>query len=149
MDKREFEALALDVMGRADMVVLATMGGEPYPRMRALFNLREAKRFPSLADYQRDKGLAVFLGTNTSSTKVRETGAEPWVSVYYMIPSEFKGICLSGKAFPDAEARAAIWVEGWELYYPLGRGDPDYTMLRVDPVRARGWNSMSAFDVEL
>ena len=149
MQRSELEAMALDIMGRADMVTLATMGGDPYPHMRALFNLREAKRFPSLAGYQRDKGLVVFLGTNTSSIKVRETGAEPWVSVYFMIPGEFKGLCLSGKAAPDPEARAAMWVEGWEMYYPKGRDDPDYTMLRVDPLRARGWASITPFDVAL
>jgi general stress protein 26 len=149
MDRNELETLALDIMSRADMVTLATMGADPYPHMRALFNLREAERFPGLAAYQSDKGLAAYLGTNTSSIKICETGKAPWVSVYYMIPSEFKGLCLSGKAIPDAEARASLWVEGWEMYYPKGRDDPDYTMLRVDPVRARGWNSMSAFDVAL
>jgi general stress protein 26 len=66
-----------------------------------------------------------------------------------MIPSDFKGLCLSGMAIPDAEARASLWVEGWEMYYPAGRDDPDYTVLRVDPVRARGWNSLSAFDMEI
>jgi general stress protein 26 len=149
VDRSELEALALDIMGRADMVSLATMGKEPYPHVRALFNLRDARRFPSLASYQADKGLSVYLGTNSSSIKLREVGEEPWVSVYYMIPSEFKGLCLSGKAVTDAEARAAVWIEGWEMYYPLGRDDPDYTMLRIDPVRARGWSGMSAFDLEL
>jgi general stress protein 26 len=117
--------------------------------VRALFNLRDAARFPGLASYQADKGLSVFLGTNSSSIKVREAGLEPWVSVYFMIPSEFKGLCLSGKALPDPEARAALWVEGWEMYYPKGRDDPDYTVLRVDPVRARGWSASAAFDLEL
>jgi general stress protein 26 len=149
MNRKELESLASDIMSRADMLSLATMGSDPYPHVRALFNLREAKRFPTLAAYQANKGLTVYLGTNTSSMKIRETGAEPWVSVYYMIPSEFKGLCLSGKALADPEARAALWVEGWEMYYPKGRDDPDYAVLRVDPVRARGWNSFAAFDVEL
>jgi general stress protein 26 len=149
MKKAELEALALDIMGRADMLALATMGGDPYPHVRALMNLRDAKKFPGLVGFHADKGLSIFLGTNTSSIKVRETGAEPWVSAYFMIPSEFKGVCLSGKALPDPKARAALWVEGWEMYYPQGRDDPDYTVLRIDPVRMRGWASMSAFDVEL
>ena len=149
MDRNELESLALDIMGRADMLTLTTMGKEPYPHVRALFNLRDAKRFPSLVSYQADKGLSVYLGTNTSSIKLREIGEEQWVSVYYMIPSEFRGLCLSGIAIPDAEARASLWVEGWEMYYPASRDDPDYTVLRVDPVRARGWNSMSAFDMEI
>jgi general stress protein 26 len=149
MERSELEATALDIMGRADMLALATTGDDPYPHVRALFNLRNAKNFPSLAAFHADKGLSVFLGTNTSSLKVREAGAEPWVSVYYMIPGEFKGLCLSGKAIPDSEARATLWVDGWEIYYPKGRDDPDYTVLRVDPVCARGWASMSAFDVKL
>jgi general stress protein 26 len=149
MERSELEALALDIMGRADMVALATIGPEPYPQVRALFNLRDARRFPSLASYQADKGLSIYLGTNTSSVKLREIGAEPWVSVYYMIPAEFKGLCLSGKARADPEARAALWVEGWEMYYPAGREDPDYTVLRVDPLRAKGWSSAAAFDLEL
>jgi general stress protein 26 len=149
MDRKELDSFAADLMGRAEMLTLATMGGDPYPHLRALFNLREAKRFPGLAAYQADKGLSVYLGTNTASIKIREVGAEPWVSVYYMVPGEFKGLCLSGRAVADPAARAAMWVEGWEIYYPQGRDDPDYTMLRVDPVRARGWASMSAFDFEL
>ena len=149
MDRTELEALAHNIMGRAEMVALATAGAEPYPHIRALFNLRDAKRFPSLAAYQEDKGLSIYLGTNSSSIKLREIGEEPWVSVYYMIPVEFKGLCLSGRATPDPGARAALWVEGWEMYYPEGREDPDYTVLRVDPVRAKGWSSAAAFDLKL
>jgi general stress protein 26 len=149
MDRKELEALALDIMGRSDMVILATMGKDPYPHTRALFNLRDARRFPGPAAYQADKGLSVFLSTNSSSIKVHEVGESPWVSVYFMVSSEFKGLQLSGRAVPDPEARAALWMRGWEIYYPKGRDDPDYTVLRIDPVRARGWNSAAAFDLEL
>jgi Uncharacterized stress protein (general stress protein 26) len=149
MDKKEVEAFALDIMGRANMLVLATAGSEPYPLQRALFNFRDARRFPDLAEYQRDKGLAVYLGTNTSSMKTGVMCASPWVSVYYMLPDEIKGLCLSGKAALDPEARAALWMDGWEIYYPQGRDDPDYSVFRLDPQRARGWTSASAFDVEL
>lgn len=131
------------------MLALATTAGDPFPHVRALFNLRDARRFPSLAAYQADKGLSVYLSTNTSSIKIRESAAEPWVSVFFMIPAEFKGLCLSGRAVADPAARAAIWIEGWERYYPKGRDDPDYTILRIDPVRARGWNASGAFDEEL
>jgi general stress protein 26 len=149
MERKELEALALDIMARAEMVALATMGSDPYPHIRALFNLRDERRFPGPAAYQADKGLSVYLGTNTSSIKVREAGQAPWVSVYYMIPSEIKGIMLSGKAVADPEAKRAMWMDDWEIYYPLGRDDPDYTVLRIDPVRVRGWSEGSAVDMEL
>jgi general stress protein 26 len=149
MERKEIEALALDVMRRAEVLTLATRGADPYPHLRAILNLRDERRYPGVAGFYADKGLSVFVSTNTSSAKIREVADSPWVSAYYSIPSEFKGVCLSGKAVLDPEARAAVWVEGWEMYYPLGRGDPDYSMLRIDPVRLRGWASMAAFDLEL
>jgi hypothetical protein len=104
MTRDELDAFAREVMG-----------GDPYPHVRALFNLRDAGRFPSLADFQEGKGLSVFLGTNSSSLKVREAGVAPWVSAYFMIPGEFKGLCLSGRAVPDPEARAAMSAFDFEL----------------------------------
>ncbi len=149
MDRAEFEVFAKDVMRRASMLTLATSGDEPYPLMRALFNLRNETAFPGLAAYQADKGISVFLGTNTSSIKTALMGTNAWVSVYYMIPEEFRGLNLTGMAVRDGDARKALWVEGWERYYPTGRDDPDYTVFRIDPVRARGWNCGAAFDLAL
>jgi general stress protein 26 len=149
MDKETLLPLALDIMSRADMLELATMGGDPYPHVRAILNLRNTRQYPGLAAHFADKGLSIFVSTNTSSIKVKEVGAEPWVSAYFMLPAEYKGICLSGRAVVDPEAREAIWVQGWEMYYPKGRTDPDYAILRIDPIRARGWSGMAPFDVEL
>jgi general stress protein 26 len=149
MERKELEAIASEIMGRADMLSLATMAEEPYPYVRALFNLRNKRKFPSLAPFFAGKGLAVYLGTNTSSIKMAQIGNDGWVSVYYMIPREFKGLCLSGRAIVDADAKEAIWVKGWERYYPSGKSDPDYTVLRVEPVRARGWYTGKPFDIAL
>jgi general stress protein 26 len=149
MKPDDLRPLALDIMSRADMLSLATTGAEPYPQVRAILNLRNARQYPGLAAFHADRGLSIFISTNSSSIKVREVGAEPWVSAFFMLPSEYRGICLSGRAVVDPEAREAIWVEGWELYYPKGREDPDYTILRVDPIRVRGWSDRSPFDVRL
>jgi len=146
MDRESFSAAARDIMARAEMLSLATRGGEPYPMIRGLFNLRNPEQFPGLAPFFADKGLAVYLGTNTSSVKVGELAAESWASVYFMIPGEFKGLMLSGHAVPDESAREQLWVEGWDRYYARGRRDPDYTVLRLDPVRARGWYAGEPFD---
>jgi general stress protein 26 len=149
MERNELEAVAAEIMGRSEMLSLATVARDEYPDIRALFNLRNAKMFPSLRPFFEGKGMSVYLGTNSSSLKIREIVAEARVSAYYMIPGEFKGLCLSGKAVADAEARKAIWVEGWERYYPAGREDPDYTVLRIDPLRARGWYEGRPFDFSL
>jgi general stress protein 26 len=149
MDREAVERIALDIMRRAEMLALATNGGEPYPQVRALFNLRNPGQFPGLAAFFEDKGLAVYLGTNTSSIKAKEVGVDPWVTVYFVIPAEIRGLALSGKAVIDPGAREELWVEDWERYYPSGRHDPDYTILRIDPLRARGWSSGQSFDTSL
>jgi general stress protein 26 len=149
MERKELEGLALEIMGKASMLSLSTLSEDPYPQVRALFNLRNRLRFPGLAPFFKDKGLSVYLGTNSSSVKMAQIGKDAWVSVYYMIPRSFKGLCLSGKAVVDEEAKAAIWVRGWERYYPQGQGDPDYTVLRIDPLRARGWYGARPFDFAL
>ncbi|HRY54536.1 MAG TPA: pyridoxamine 5'-phosphate oxidase family protein [Spirochaetia bacterium] len=149
MEKRAFEEMAKGILERADMLCLGTRGKEPYPYLRALFNLRNKAQFPGLAGFFADKGLALYLGTNSSSLKMAQLGAEEWVSLYYMIPGEFLGLCLSGRARSVPEARAELWVEGWERYYPAGPGDPDYSVLRVEPERARGWCGARPFDLAL
>jgi general stress protein 26 len=149
MDRQSVSAMALDIMARAEMISLATKGAEPYPMIRALFNLRNPAQFPGLAPFFVDKGLAIYLGTNTSSVKVDELAADSWASVYFMLPGELKGLMLSGRALPDGAARDQIWVDGWERYYPKGRQDPDYSVLRLDPVRARGWYAGKPFDFAL
>ena len=149
MDRQSFSTAALDMMERADVLSLATKGGDPYPMIRALFNLRNRQQFPGLAGFFEDKGVAVYLSSNTSSVKIGDLAADSWASVYFMIPGEFKGLMLSGRALPDEQAREQLWIDGWERYYPGGKRDPDYTMLRLEPVRARGWNAGDRFDFPL
>ena len=149
MTRDEVKAVALDIVRRSDVLVLATQGGDPYPHMRSLFNLRNQKQFPDQQAWLADKGLSVFLSTNTSSVKVKELGADSWASVYLVLPGQISGVCLSGRMRPDPAARVPLWVKGSEQYYPKGVDDPDYTILRLDPVRARGWHAGQPFDVTL
>jgi general stress protein 26 len=149
MKREDFNAAAVDIMERSGDLMLATQGGDGYPHMRMVFNLRNRQRFPTLAGFFADKGLAVYLGTNTSSVKARQIGSDARVTVYYAVPEEFKGLMLCGRAVPDAEAKAALWVDGWERYYPQGRTDPDYTVFRFDPVLARGWYAGKPIEFKL
>jgi general stress protein 26 len=149
MTRTDFETAAGDILERSRDVALATQGGDGYPHVRMLFNLRCRERFPTLAGYFRDKGLAVYLSTNTSSLKVRQVGLDARVTAYLALPSEIRGLMLSGSAVPDAEAKAALWVDGWERYYPQGQADPDYTVLRIDAVLARGWYAGAGFEFAL
>lgn len=150
MERGELEAVAREIMEKAEMVSLATMDEGGYPSIRALFNLRNPTWFPGLAPFFSARGpLTIYLGTNRSSVKSCQITRHPKVAVYYALPGNIKGIMLRGEAVPDEEAKAALWVEGWERYYPAGRTDPDYRIWRIDPELARGWYEGAAFEFDL
>ena len=58
---------------------------------------------------------------------------------------------LSGKIEieTDLEIKRQIWQDGWERYYPQGPTDPDYTVLRLRPLLARGWYQGKPFKFKL
>jgi general stress protein 26 len=77
--------------------------------------------------------------------------ANPKVSVYFCNPSQFHGLMLGGEieVVTDAELKKQIWQDGWEIYYPGGADDPEYTILRLLPAFAKGWSGKGPFGFKL
>jgi general stress protein 26 len=71
--------------------------------------------------------------------------------MYYCVPGTFHGVMLSGEVAEvgDEAVKDRFWQPGWEIYYPQGMRDPDYTILEMRPARARGWLGGKAFDIRL
>ncbi len=143
----------LHLMRQAEMVYVATLAEAEYPFMRCMFNLRNATQYPDFAPLYRDHDddMLVYLGTNASSVKVGQMRDHAGVSLYYCLPAGFHGMMLCGKAedISDTGIRETLWQEGWERYYPQGPGDPDYCVLLVRPVLARGWYQGRSFEYSL
>jgi len=148
---REIKHRCLELMSRVNDLYFSTVDGNGFPFVRCMFNLRCAARFPGLVELFRghDEDLAVYLGTNTSSAKVRQLRADNRAAVYYCEPERFRGLMLQGvvTAVEDEAFKKALWQPGWEMYYPQGPTDPDFTVLRLSPVRARGWWEGGPFDI--
>ncbi len=147
------ERECLGVMATSPAVYVSTLDEKGSPSTRAMFNLRRAEQFPSLTPLfaGHDQSLLALLSTNTSSEKIRHLRRDPRVSLYYCIPESFHGVMLSGVvAFESGlEIRRAIWQPGWEIYFPAGVEDPDFTVLSLAPRRVRGWLGASSFDTVL
>jgi general stress protein 26 len=43
------------------------------------------------------------------------------------------------------ELKNRIWQDEWKIYYPQGPSDPDYTILRLLPIKAKGWHKDRPF----
>ncbi len=145
MTDDDLRKAALELLATAEDAYVTTVAPHGYPRTRAMFNLRNRTQFPSLAGtfagHERD--LLIYLGTNTSSAKIDELRKNPKGCVYFCDHPRVVGMCFAGDFEPltDSKLRRALWVDGWERYYPAGPEDPDYTVLRMLPDSVSGWLS--------
>jgi pyridoxamine 5'-phosphate oxidase len=153
MDEKEIKHLSIKLIESADAAYVTTIDSGGYPQTRCMFNLRNKKQFPTLvrvfSDHKDD--FMILLSTNTSSEKVAQVKDNTAVCLYYCKPGEFHGLMLSGdmEILEDPGIRESLWQEGWERYYPKGPQDPDHTVLRIYPVKAKGWYQGHSFQFTL
>jgi general stress protein 26 len=78
-------------------------------------------------------GLKTFLfSTNTSSMRVQQFQQNQKACIYFLGQNKINGLMLVGEmeVCHDHELKVRLWVDGCEVYYPLGIDDPDYCVLR-------------------
>jgi general stress protein 26 len=153
MELQEAKRQSLELMRLAEAAVLTTIDPDGYPHTRALMNLREEARYPGLVQLfaDHDGDMLIYFGTSTSSNKIAHIRANPRASVYYCLPSRFRGLMLGGdiEIVTDPELKAAVWQDDWDRYYPGGKTDPDYTILKLRPRLAVYYNSLDVTRWEL
>lgn len=151
MNDNEIKGQCLKIMATAPAVFVTIIGEDGFPRTRAMLNLRNEEQYPKHAYLyaQHKEDFMVFLSTNTMSRKRQEIEANPRIALYYSLPASFLGLSLIGHAevVEDLEIKRTVWVDGWEQYYQeTGTPeDPDYTLLRIYPIEARGWLAGKTF----
>jgi general stress protein 26 len=107
------------VIKKSPTVMLTTMNDDDYPETRAMLNLKK------------NTLKQVWFTTNTSSSKIEQIKNNSKASVYFCLPDTWKGLLLVGniKVIEDMKTKKALWEKGWEMYYPKGVQDPDYSVL--------------------
>lgn len=128
------------MMDKSSVATLCYVDDDGFPTGRAMLAPRERE------------GIRVLLfTTNTSSDKVRCFRKNPRASVYFVDRRFFRGVSLSGtvEVLETPEAKARVWREGDERYYPGGVGDPDYCVLRFTACKGRYYSNYRSenFDV--
>jgi general stress protein 26 len=143
MDRAAILRESLDLLRSVHVACLSTVDAEGYPQTRAVFNLRSRHRFPGLAPLfaGHDEDLLLYFTTDSSSRKVEEIRVRPQASAYFCRTEDSFGLLLIGSCcvVEDEAVKEACWQEGWERYYPGGRDDPEFGILRLLPVRVKGW----------
>ncbi len=138
----------ISIIENSKAAYFASIDENGRPEIRALLNLCNPKKYKGLvgkALVQNGETLDLYFTTNTSSKKVARLRNNPNVALYFCEPDKFRGICISGKAeeVTDQELKESFWQKGWTMYYPLGKTDPDYTILHVTSEKIEGWYDLN------
>lgn len=151
--EKECITLGLDLIQQSDNAFLTTIDENGYPSTRAVFNLRNVKRFPWISNFMKqfENDFTLFFTTNTSSVKISHIKNNPKVSVYYCDSNMFKGFMCQGKIeiVTDEAIRSVLWHDDWNMYYPGGKDGGDYTVLRLKPNYIKGYFNLHQTDLQL
>ncbi|MFX1314619.1 MAG: pyridoxamine 5'-phosphate oxidase family protein [Promethearchaeota archaeon] len=153
MELEEVKKQSLELIETSKAAYFTTIDPDGFPITRAMFNLRNKEQFPEFTEFfqKQENKFTIYIGTNTSSSKVAHIKVNPKISVYYCDPDDFKGIMFGGVVdiVEDLDLKHIIWLDWWTRYYPKGVGDPDYTLLRLYPKQARFYYKLNQVEFEL
>lgn len=153
MNEQETKQIGLDLIESATAAYLTSIDEKGFPQTRSMFNLRNKQQFPKLVEIFSDHtdDFMIYFTTNTSSTKITQMKSNPSVCAFFCNPTEFHSLALTGtiEIIDDAKVREALWHDGWERYYPKGPNDPDHTVLRLYPFKARGWYKSQTYSFKI
>ncbi|MHC4478204.1 MAG: pyridoxamine 5'-phosphate oxidase family protein [Planctomycetota bacterium] len=157
MEAKELKKACLNLMETTNVVYLSTIGSDGYPYTRIMSNLRNKKEHPGLVEIfeQHKEDFLIYMVTSSSSDKMQQIRANPKVSVYSAvfsdIPSEFQCLMLGGEIeeITDKQLKKQLWQDGWEMHWPGGADDPEFTVLRLMPAFAKGGYKESPFEFKL
>lgn len=157
MEEKELKQACLKLMETTDVMYLSTIGSDGFPYTRIMSNLRYKKEYPSLAEIfeQHKEDFLVYTVTSSSSEKMKQIRANPKVSVHFSfyssVPTEFHSLMLAGEIeeITDKQLKKQLWKDGWEMFWPGGADDPEFTVLKLIPAFARGGYKEKPFEFKL
>ena len=141
----------LNIIKKAPAAELGTVQESGYPEIRALLNLANEKKYPSLkgmAVEAEGETLTLYFTTNTSSRKVAQLRKNKKACMYFCIPEKFEGVSAIGtmEEVTDTQIKEAFWQKDWLVYYHKGKNDPDYTLLRFTTKHLHCWSGFGLHD---
>jgi general stress protein 26 len=121
LDRQSLIATAREIMKTARYCALITLDSNGRPQARTM------DPFPP------EENMAVWLGTNPNSRKVREIRDDAHVTLYYSVNEDQAYVAITGWAriVVDAKAKARYWKDEWKEFYP--DREKDYVLITVIP----------------
>ena len=153
METKKLKQECLNLMESANAVYLSTIGSDGFPHIRMMSNLRNKKEHPGLVKMfeQHKEDFLIYMVTSKSSAKMQQIRSNPKVSAYLCDPGEFHTLMLSGEIeeIKDKQFKKQLWQEGWEMHWPGGADDPEFTVLMLKPAFAKGGYKEAPFEFKI
>jgi general stress protein 26 len=153
MEEKELKQKCLKLMQTANAIYLGTIGNDGFPHIRMMSNLRNKEENPGLVEIlkQYKDDFMVHFITSSSSAKMQQIRSNPKVSAYLCNPAEFHTLMLSGEVeeVTEQEFKKQLWQDGWEMHWPGGADDPEFTVLKLSPSLAKGWYKEGPFEFKI
>lgn len=128
----EARAGALALIDASTIAMIGSNGPDGHPWVKAVLKMET-------------EGLTTFwFSTNTSSSRVGQFREDPRASVYFVDMSDYRGLLLLGQMEirTDRASRERLWRDGFEIYFPGGIDEPDYTVLRLTATTANYYHGL-------
>ena len=86
----------------------------------------------------------IYFSSAIDSPKVQDIGKDPQASVSFQ--GSARWVSLSGKLTVswDRALIDRLWREGWKLWFPEGKDDPNLCILIFDPIEGEYWDNTGA-----
>ena len=77
--------------------------------------------------------MTVYYATGLNSAKVRRIGANPKVLVMWIGSAKYVSLRGTAEVTTDRAILDELWSDSFSPYFPGGRTDPNYAVIKVTP----------------
>lgn len=137
---RDAEKTVGNMIDSQSICYIASIDKDGFPNIKAMLKPRKRNGIKE-----------IYLTTNTSSLKVKSFKNNPKACLYFCDKRFFRGIMIKGTAtiLEDQESKDMIWQTGDEMYYPEGKTDPDYCVIKFTSSKIRYYSNFKSVDEEI
>ena len=137
---RDSEKTIGNMIDKQSICYISSIDSDGFPNTKAMLKPRKRNGIKE-----------IYLTTNTSSLKVQSFKKNPKACLYFCDKRFFRGIMIKGtvEVLEDQESKDMIWRIGDTMYYPLGKTDPDYCVLKFTSIEARYYSNFKSITEEI
>lgn len=132
----------IKLINSAPTLNFCTIDKEGYPSMRIMANLRDSKANPNLISFFENEvknPYMTYMTTFISSKKVEDIKNNNKASLNFIDMSTGCSLTLYGTVvlIEDNELKKKLWNDAWVRSYKDGINDPNYGILKFNPMKVR------------